>query len=267
MTWPAWITPRRGWLALAALAGLLTLALLADLLGGGASTRELEQLLAARAKLQAAIPAVAPTGADGSGQPAGRQGSSGPSTASRPSSAPSPATSSGPATGAGAGPDPAPLTDADKLVARMAKGNPFVQPKGFQGRLVGVLGDRAYFEGQPDGVQVGQDFQGAKLRRLGPDWAELEFDGKPVRLEVFGQGGGGGGPGPGGRPRRSRGAAAAEGGPPPEALEMMRAGGGQMDPAMAERMAQQRAAMMARMREQAQGGQTEGGAASRPGGE
>jgi hypothetical protein len=265
MTWPMWITPRRGWLALAALAGVLTLALLADLAGGGASTRELEQLLAARAKLQEAIPAVAPTGAAGPGQPAGRQSSSGPSTASRPSSAPSPATGSNPSTSAGAPPDPAPLTDADKLVARMAKGNPFVQPKGFQGRLVGVLGDRAYFEGQPDGFQVGQDFGGAKLRRLGPDWAELEFDGKPVRLEVFGQGGGGG-PGPGGRPRRSRGAAA-EGGPPPEALEMMRAGGGQMDPAMAEQMAQQRAAMMARMREQAQAGQMEGGAASRPGGE
>jgi hypothetical protein len=99
----------------------------------------------------------------------------------------------------------------DPRIERITKRNFFGPPKkpnGFSVKLVGVLGDQAYFEGENKGIEVDQSFKGATLKIIGPDWVEFEFEGKPKKFYVFGQDKGGppkppGMPGPGrpGMPR------------------------------------------------------------------
>ena len=47
------------------------------------------------------------------------------------------------------------------------------------------------------GCGVGQTYKGGKIKQIGPDWVEVEFEGETQRLEVFGKDGKGGkGPSP-----------------------------------------------------------------------
>ncbi len=50
--------------------------------------------------------------------------------------------------------------------------------------ILGVLGDRVLFPGG-GAVGVGESFNGATVKAIGPDWAELEVDGKVVKFSVF----------------------------------------------------------------------------------
>ncbi len=77
--------------------------------------------------------------------------------------------------------------------------------KKFSLKLMGILGELVYFQKENKGFTVGQSHKGAKIKRIGPDWVELEFDGKEKKLYVFVDGKGGGPskpPGPGGMPSR-----------------------------------------------------------------
>lgn len=76
------------------------------------------------------------------------------------------------------------------------------RPEGFQGRVVGILGDEVFFEGART-ARVGDEFQGAKILAIGPDWVEIEFEGKEQRIAVFD--GRGGGDRPSAGERRGRG--------------------------------------------------------------
>jgi hypothetical protein len=102
------------------------------------------------------------------------------------------------------------------LAARVTARNLFAPTiQGFQGQLTGVLGDQAVFGNQF--VGVGENVMGATLKAIGPDWAEIEFEGKTQRLSLFDSALQGGGPsglpagmgsmramrgGPGERPQR-----------------------------------------------------------------
>lgn len=113
----------------------------------------------------------------------------------------------GSSTGPGGSPDkPKGKTPQDEQAERITKRNIFSPPqppKQFKGKLIGVLGDSALFQDKQM-VKVGEQYQGAKVTQIGPDWAELEFEGKPVRLSVFGGDSGGGGQPPSmPSPRRS----------------------------------------------------------------
>ena len=61
--------------------------------------------------------------------------------------------------------------------------------KKFSLKLMGILGELAYFQGENKGFTVGQSHKGAEIKRIGPDWVELVFDGKKKMLYVFGKGG------------------------------------------------------------------------------
>ena len=63
------------------------------------------------------------------------------------------------------------------------------KPKGFSLKLAGVLGKLVYFQGENKGFGLGQTHKGAKIKRIGPDWVEVEFRGKMKMLYVFGKGG------------------------------------------------------------------------------
>ena len=63
--------------------------------------------------------------------------------------------------------------------------SPAPPQQGFPGNLAGVLGDEVFFAGQPQGLKVGQAYQGATIRQIGPDWVEMERDGKRQKLYVF----------------------------------------------------------------------------------
>jgi hypothetical protein len=103
---------------------------------------------------------------------------------------------------------------ADKpieLDPKLAAGRPFspVVKKRFALKLVGLLGDMAIFSagGSEQSAKVGGQVAGAKVLAVGPDFCEIEFDGKKQTLRFApGVPGGGGpsGPSPGRR-----------GGPPP----------------------------------------------------
>lgn len=140
------------WRAGMGLAAMLSLVLVTDLVGPRGSAKQLDQLLAARAELAGG--AAAPTGE-------GQRDKQ---------------------------PKPADESPAGKLAQRIRARNPFSEPKEFKARLVGILGDRAYFEGDAQGYRAGEAFRGAKIKRLGGDWAELEFNDKPIRLEVYAPG-------------------------------------------------------------------------------
>jgi len=94
--------------------------------------------------------------------------------------------------------DPAAVAAAERM-KRICDSSLFVPPKppaGFSAALTGVLGDEAFFAGQNSGQKVGQEFNGAKIVEIGPDWVKVSYKGKDMKLEVFGKGGGG--PSPGG---------------------------------------------------------------------
>ncbi len=59
-----------------------------------------------------------------------------------------------------------------------------IPPKTFGATLIGVMGDEAIFSNNKTG-RVGADIDGAKITAVGPNWVEIEFDGKPQRLQVF----------------------------------------------------------------------------------
>ncbi len=88
--------------------------------------------------------------------------------------------------------------------------------KEFSLKLMGILGKLVYFQGENKGFTVGQSHKNAKIKRIGPDWVELEFEGKEKKLYVFGKDKGGGpskpsmpggiaAPPASGRPSRARG--------------------------------------------------------------
>ncbi len=64
--------------------------------------------------------------------------------------------------------------------------------KGFSLKLMGILGELVYFQGENKGFEVGQSHKDAKIKRIGPDWVELEFEGKEKKLYVFAEDKGGG---------------------------------------------------------------------------
>ncbi len=66
--------------------------------------------------------------------------------------------------------------------------------KGFSLKLAGILGKLVYFQGPnkkglSKGFELGQTYKEAKIKRIGPDWVEVEFRGKMKMLYVFGKGG------------------------------------------------------------------------------
>jgi hypothetical protein len=90
----------------------------------------------------------------------------------------------------------------NKRVTRIQKRNIFSPPvvKGFKAQLIGVLGHEAIFQGGQF-VKVGGTIQGAKLLAIGPDWVEVEYEGKAKKVYLFGPGGGpAGGASSAGRP-------------------------------------------------------------------
>ena len=82
----------------------------------------------------------------------------------------------------------------DEQADRIVKRNIFAmkKTKKFSLKLMGILGELVYFQGENKGFTVGQSHKDAKIKRIGPDWVELEFDGKEKKLYVFGEDKGGG---------------------------------------------------------------------------
>jgi hypothetical protein len=102
-----------------------------------------------------------------------------------------------------------PKSFQDEQADRIAKRNLFSPPRPkpqFTAKLLGVLGDQAIFHGGKL-LKIGQSIAGAKLTKIGPDWVEVLWEGKPKRLTIF-TGAPGGGPG---RPTPGR---PTPGGPP-----------------------------------------------------
>ena len=62
------------------------------------------------------------------------------------------------------------------------------------GKLVGVIGHFAMFEGSDKLLKVGDDRNGGKITAIGGDWVEVTFEGKAEKLHVFGEGGPSSGP-------------------------------------------------------------------------
>ncbi len=75
----------------------------------------------------------------------------------------------------------------DAQADRIAKRHIFSveKAKGFSLKLMGILGELVYFQGENKGFEVGQSHKDAKIKRIGPDWVVLEFDGKEKKLYVF----------------------------------------------------------------------------------
>lgn len=85
----------------------------------------------------------------------------------------------------------------DPRVKYLGKENPFTPKKSWSsGRLVGVLGDLAFFENGP-ALKVGDKHNGAKIRKIGPNWVEMDVEGNPKKVYVT-SGGPSSGPSPGG---------------------------------------------------------------------
>jgi len=136
-------------------------------------------------------------------------------------------------------------------VARIQKRNIFSPPakKSFAAKLIGVLGDEAIFQGNKL-VKVGGTISGAKVTKIGPDWVEVVYQGKPRKLMVFAAGGPSGAPG--GPPRPPAGGPPGPPGGAPPAVRRMPPGrpGGpafQITPEMIEQFKQ----MPPEMREKA----------------
>lgn len=94
----------------------------------------------------------------------------------------------------------------DKLVELICKKHVFSpDPPKKTYKITGVLGDLVFFSGNDKGVKVGETHNGAKIKQIGPDWVEVEVEGKTRKLHVFGEGEGGPSsptPGAGMRPSR-----------------------------------------------------------------
>jgi len=92
----------------------------------------------------------------------------------------------------------------DLLVERITKRH-FFSPdppkKKLSAKLMGVLGETAYFQGGKE-AKVGQKHKGATIKEIGPCWVKVEFEGKEKTLHVFQPGPGG--PSKGGRPSMMR---------------------------------------------------------------
>jgi hypothetical protein len=58
--------------------------------------------------------------------------------------------------------------------------------KGLSAPLVGVLGDRAYFQGHPTGFAVGESFGEATIVEIGPTWAKVDIDGNRQTCTIAG---------------------------------------------------------------------------------
>ena len=83
-------------------------------------------------------------------------------------------------------------TVQEEQAERISKRHIFSPPKPekkFSAKLAGVLGKQAFFEGESKGVEAGQSHKGAKIKEIGADWVEVEFEGKTQKLYVFGKGG------------------------------------------------------------------------------
>lgn len=78
------------------------------------------------------------------------------------------------------------VQDRSATVEQVSKRSLFAPPAGPKKppAPLAVMGDQAVFP-QDEWVKVGGEFQGCKLLRIGPDWVELEVEGKPMRLSVF----------------------------------------------------------------------------------
>ncbi len=79
----------------------------------------------------------------------------------------------------------------DEQVERICKRHVFSpdQPNKLP-NLIGVLGNEAFFGGEKGekgkkGYKVGEIYKGVKIKEIGPDWVEVEFEGKPKKLYVF----------------------------------------------------------------------------------
>ena len=75
----------------------------------------------------------------------------------------------------------------DQQAERITKRNLFVpfKPKTLGAKLIGVLGDEAIFAGDKH-AKVDGNVNGAKVLAIGPDWVDLEWEGKTVKQWVFG---------------------------------------------------------------------------------
>ena len=89
---------------------------------------------------------------------------------------------------------PPPDKALEEQVQRISSRNIFAPPRprksGFGGKLVGVLGQMAFFEGS-QGQTVGSNYNGATIKTIGADWVEIEYEGRVSRLNVFDPGGAG----------------------------------------------------------------------------
>ena len=79
----------------------------------------------------------------------------------------------------------------DPRIDRISKRHAFSpekKPGEFSAKLIGVLGHSAFFEGENKAIKVGDSFRDATLKKIGADWVEFDFKGKPKKLFVFGAG-------------------------------------------------------------------------------
>ena len=78
----------------------------------------------------------------------------------------------------------------EEQAERVRKRHPFspAPPKKSPPKLVGVLGDKAFFD-DGEGCEVDKNYKGAKIKEIGPDWVKIEFEGQDQTLHVYGQGG------------------------------------------------------------------------------
>jgi len=80
---------------------------------------------------------------------------------------------------------PKPVSAGGDRVKLISQRHTFSKPKPFRAQLTGVLGDKAYFQGDKKGYKSGDRFGQATVKVVGADWAEIEVDGKTQKLQVF----------------------------------------------------------------------------------
>ena len=178
---------RVGWCSLAALAVLLTVWCIVSMASGEEDGDRLEALMeryAASRKQEKAADKPKP---GEKGKPDGKKKPAGKS-------------AKGKETKKGKKPAKKAKSPQDLLIERITKRH-FFSPdpprKKFSDKLMGVLGDTAYFHGGKE-VKVGQKHKGATIKEIGPCWVKIEFEGKEQTVDVFQPGPGG--PSKGGRP-------------------------------------------------------------------
>jgi len=109
----------------------------------------------------------------------------------------------------------------DEQVKRIAKRNLFSPPaknkdKGLTAKLTGLLGEAAYFDGKPKPHKVGDSYDGATVKEIGPNWAEVEIkaDGKTQTKKLYVWSKESSPSSPGGPPMRGKQPSARQGGGP-----------------------------------------------------